>query len=46
VVGGLLAGELLFRRAAARLGGITGDVMGAMGEVSATVALLVAAAVH
>ena len=40
---GLLAGEVLYRRARARLGGITGDVMGAMGEV-ATAASLVAAA--
>jgi adenosylcobinamide-GDP ribazoletransferase len=39
----LLAAELLYRRAVARLGGVTGDVMGAMGEVAATTALLVAA---
>ena len=32
-------------RATARLGGVTGDVMGAMGEVAATATLLVAAAV-
>jgi adenosylcobinamide-GDP ribazoletransferase len=44
VVGGLLAAELLLRRAAARLGGVTGDVMGAMGEAAATAVLLVAAA--
>jgi adenosylcobinamide-GDP ribazoletransferase len=42
---GLAAAELLLRRARARLGGVTGDVMGAMGETTATVTLLVAAAV-
>jgi adenosylcobinamide-GDP ribazoletransferase len=42
---GLLAAELLLRRARARLGGVTGDVMGAMGETAAAVTLLVAAAV-
>jgi adenosylcobinamide-GDP ribazoletransferase len=41
---GLLAAELLLRAAVARLGGVTGDVMGAMGETAAAVALLVAAA--
>ncbi|HEY0402015.1 MAG TPA: adenosylcobinamide-GDP ribazoletransferase [Blastococcus sp.] len=41
---GLLAAELLYRRARARLGGVTGDVMGAMGE-TATAAVLLAAAV-
>jgi adenosylcobinamide-GDP ribazoletransferase len=41
---GLLAAELLYRRARVRLGGVTGDVMGAMGE-TATVAVLVVAAV-
>ena len=40
---GLLAAELLYRRARARLGGVTGDVMGAMGETATTAALLVAA---
>ncbi|WP_051683848.1 adenosylcobinamide-GDP ribazoletransferase [Blastococcus sp. URHD0036] len=40
---GLLAAELLRVRASARLGGVNGDVMGAMGEVAATVVLLVAA---
>ena len=40
---GLLAAELLLRRARARLGGVTGDVMGAMGETAAAVTLLVAA---
>ena len=33
---GLLAAELVHRRATARLGGTTGDVMGAMGEVATT----------
>ena len=40
---GLLAAELLHRRARARLGGVTGDVMGAMGEAATTATLLVAA---
>jgi cobalamin 5'-phosphate synthase/cobalamin synthase len=40
---GLLAAELLHRRARARLGGVTGDVMGAMGETATTATLLVAA---
>jgi adenosylcobinamide-GDP ribazoletransferase len=44
-VAGLLAAELLLRRARARLGGVTGDVMGAMGETAAAVTLLVTAAV-
>jgi cobalamin synthase len=43
VVVGLAAAELLYRRAVARLGGITGDVMGAMGEVATTAVLLTAA---
>jgi cobalamin synthase len=43
-VGGLLAAELVHRRATARLGGTTGDVMGAMGEAAATAHLLTAAA--
>ncbi|NYJ06036.1 adenosylcobinamide-GDP ribazoletransferase [Petropleomorpha daqingensis] len=42
---GIGAAELLRARATARLGGVTGDVMGAMGEVAATATLLVAAAV-
>jgi cobalamin 5'-phosphate synthase/cobalamin synthase len=41
---GLLAAELLQRRARARLGGVTGDVMGAMAETATAVSLLVAAA--
>ncbi|WP_369259296.1 adenosylcobinamide-GDP ribazoletransferase [Geodermatophilus amargosae] len=41
---GLLAAEAVRARASARLGGVTGDVMGAMGETAATVVLLVAAA--
>ena len=41
---GLLAAELVHRRAVARLGGTTGDVMGAMGEVAMTAYLLTAAA--
>ena len=40
---GLLAAELLYRRARRRLGGVTGDVMGAMGEAATTATLLVAA---
>ena len=40
----LLAAEVLHRRATARLGGITGDVIGATGEVAATAYLLTAAA--
>jgi adenosylcobinamide-GDP ribazoletransferase len=40
---GMLAAELLHRRARARLGGVTGDVMGAMGETATAVTLLVAA---
>jgi cobalamin 5'-phosphate synthase/cobalamin synthase len=44
VVAALLAAELLHRRATARLGGTTGDVMGAMAETAATVVLLTAAA--
>ena len=40
---GLLAAELLHRLARRRLGGVTGDVMGAMGETATTATLLVAA---
>jgi adenosylcobinamide-GDP ribazoletransferase len=40
----LIAAEVLYRRATARLGGITGDVIGATGEVATTAYLLTAAA--
>jgi cobalamin 5'-phosphate synthase/cobalamin synthase len=43
-VAGVVAAELLHRRAVTRLGGVTGDVMGAMNEVSTAATLLVAAA--
>ena len=43
VLVGLGAAEVLYRRAVARLGGVTGDVMGAMGEVATTAVLLTAA---
>ena len=43
VVAGWLAAEAVRRRASSRLGGVNGDVMGAMGEVAATVTLLTAA---
>jgi adenosylcobinamide-GDP ribazoletransferase len=43
---GLLAAELLRVRATARLGGLTGDVMGAMGEAATAITLLVAAALQ
>ena len=43
VLPGWLAAEALHRRARARLGGVNGDVMGAMGEVTAAVTLLAAA---
>jgi adenosylcobinamide-GDP ribazoletransferase len=42
-VAGLFAAEVLHRRAHARLGGVTGDVMGAMGEAATAAVLLVAA---
>jgi adenosylcobinamide-GDP ribazoletransferase len=42
---GLVAAELVLRRARRRLGGVNGDVMGAMGEVTAAVTLLGSAAV-
>jgi cobalamin synthase len=42
---GLLAAEVVHRRAAVRLGGTTGDVMGAMAEIAMTVHLLTAAAI-
>ena len=40
---GLASSEALFSRARTRLGGVNGDVMGAMGEVAAAVTLLTAA---
>jgi adenosylcobinamide-GDP ribazoletransferase len=40
---GGLAAEMLYRRAGSRLGGVNGDVMGAMGEVATAVTLLAAA---
>jgi adenosylcobinamide-GDP ribazoletransferase len=40
---GMLAAEALYRRARTRLGGVNGDVMGAMGEVTTAVTLLAAA---
>jgi adenosylcobinamide-GDP ribazoletransferase len=43
VAAGWLAAEVLRRHASARLGGINGDVMGALGEVTAAVTLLCAA---
>ena len=42
---GLLAAELLHSRARTRLGGVNGDVMGAMGETTTATALLAAAVV-
>jgi adenosylcobinamide-GDP ribazoletransferase len=43
VLAGLAAAFLLQRHAVRRLGGITGDVLGALAEVAATVTLVVAA---
>jgi adenosylcobinamide-GDP ribazoletransferase len=43
VVVGWLAGAVLLRRARVRLGGVNGDVMGAVGEVTAAGTLLAAA---
>jgi len=43
VVAGLAAAFVLQRRAVRRLGGITGDVLGALIETAATVTLVVAA---
>lgn len=40
---GLAAAEVLYRRAVSRLGGVTGDVMGAMGEIATTAVLLTGA---
>jgi adenosylcobinamide-GDP ribazoletransferase len=44
VLAGLAAGEILLRRCVRRLGGVTGDVLGAVGEVAASVALVIFAA--
>jgi adenosylcobinamide-GDP ribazoletransferase len=44
VLAGLLAAEFVLRRARRRLGGVNGDVMGAMAEVSTAVTLLLGAA--
>jgi adenosylcobinamide-GDP ribazoletransferase len=46
VVVGVAAAWLLLRRCVRRFGGITGDVLGAMAETAATVALVVVAAAH
>ncbi|MGW6704883.1 adenosylcobinamide-GDP ribazoletransferase [Streptomyces sp. NPDC054956] len=43
VLAGLLAAELLLRRCVRRFDGVTGDVFGALAEISATTALLVLA---
>jgi adenosylcobinamide-GDP ribazoletransferase len=43
VAAGLLAGFAVERHAVRRLGGITGDVLGAIIEIAATVTLVVAA---
>jgi adenosylcobinamide-GDP ribazoletransferase len=43
VVAGLAAAYTVQRHAVRRLGGITGDVLGALAEVAATVTLVVAA---
>lgn len=43
VLGGYLAGEIMLRRTVAELGGITGDVLGAVVEVGLTASLVVLA---
>ena len=42
-VAGLVAAELVLRRAVRRFGGVTGDVFGALCEVATAAALIVAA---
>jgi adenosylcobinamide-GDP ribazoletransferase len=44
VVGGLAAGELVLARCRKRLGGVTGDVLGAVCEVAVATSLLIFAA--
>jgi adenosylcobinamide-GDP ribazoletransferase len=44
VLAGLGAGEILLRRCVRRLGGVTGDVLGAVCEVAVAVALVIFAA--
>jgi adenosylcobinamide-GDP ribazoletransferase len=44
VFGGLGAGELVLRRSLHRLGGVTGDVLGAICEVAVATALVLLAA--
>jgi cobalamin 5'-phosphate synthase/cobalamin synthase len=43
LLAGLLAAEVVHRRACRRLGGVSGDVMGAMAEVATAVSLLASA---
>ena len=45
VLGGLVAGELVTRRCVRRLGGVTGDVLGAVCEVAVATALVIFAAI-
>lgn len=42
-LGGLVAGDLVVRRCVRRLGGVTGDVLGAVSEIATAVALVVLA---
>lgn len=44
VLAGLVAGALVVRRCVRRLGGVTGDVLGAAGEIAVTAVLVVCAA--
>ncbi len=43
VLAALAVAEVLLRRCVGRFGGVTGDVFGAVSEISATVALIVLA---